>query len=97
MQAASNFHGLIMHQLEHEVRELSIRLHQLRLGTDEAVRHLSHAFKESILFHPYGLIHPIGYFDNEIENIVIIPRDGGDLGHGPAAVLDAGHASLQSI
>ena len=73
-------HRYLMHELLHQGSEATIRLHQLRFGTHEPIRHVSHAPEERILKDPRRLIHPVCKLGREAKHILLIARDGCNLG-----------------
>ena len=70
---------LIPLQLHHQVREATIRLHQLRRRTDESISQLTHAAKKAVLENPLRLIHKVGELNRKAIDTILIARDGGDL------------------
>lgn len=97
----NRLNGLIPLQLHHQIREATIRLHQLRRRTDKPIRQLAHTAKKAILENPLGLIHEIRKLYREAINTILVARRGGDFGNDdrPAVsgmhsfqVLDAGFA-----
>ena len=72
-------HGLIAHQLVHQIRKRPIRLHQLRSWTDKIIRNVLHATKKAILENIVRTIHPIGNLDREPNNRGPVSRGRGNL------------------
>lgn len=71
-------HRLLLLQLNHQLREPPIRLHQTRRRTHKPIRQLPHASKEPILKHPLRLVHEIGQLDRKAVDARLIPCDGCD-------------------
>lgn len=90
-----------MLQLDLQLREPTIRLHQASRRTHKPVRQLPHAAEKPILKHPLRLIHEISHLDREAIHARLITGNGRDFGQNDGLavfvvhvfqVLDAGVA-----
>ena len=61
-------HGLIVHQLVHQVLERPIRIHQLRSRTNKVIRNMFHTTEKAIFKNIIRIVHPVGDFDRESHN-----------------------------
>ena len=84
-------HRQLILQLDLQLREPSIRLHQTSRRTDEPIRQLPHAAEKPILKHPVRLVHEIDHLGREAVHARLVPRNGRDLGQDDGFAVFAVH------
>ena len=83
----SMLHRHFILQLDLQLREPPIRLHQASRRTNEPIRQLPHAAEKPILKHPLRLIHEIGHLNREAIHAGFIPSNGRDFGQNDRLVV----------
>ena len=78
-----------MLQLQHQIREPTIRLHQARRRTHKPIRQLAHSAEKAILKDPVRFIHKVGQLDGEAVHTRLVTGDGRDFGNdnGPSVLI----------
>ena len=94
-------HRLIPHQLVHQIRERTIRVHQLCGWTDKVIRYMLHASEKAILENIVRVVHPVDNLDREANNRGLVLRrrsnlrhDNGQVGMQVVHILDFSNRSV---